>query len=53
MEDIPSAGTWASHNTFSSFYLAGVQTQPIARLRLQLIISGMLLDCKDSNCYIV
>ena len=40
MEDILSAGTWASHNTFSSFYLADVQTQPNARLRLQPIISG-------------
>ena len=53
LEDSLSAGTWASHNTFSSVYLADVQTQPNARLRPQHIISGKLLDCKDSNFYMV
>ena len=39
MDEIMQAGTWASSNTFTSFYLADVRLQPDGRYRMQPVIA--------------
>ena len=43
LEDILAAGSWASHTTFSSFYLANVRLQPDGRRRMQPVVAGKQL----------
>jgi hypothetical protein len=45
LEDILCAGSWASHTTFSSYYLADVRAQSDGRLRLHPVIAGKQTDC--------
>jgi len=40
INDILCAGTWASHSTFSSFYLADVRLQPNNKFRLHPVVAG-------------
>jgi hypothetical protein len=40
IDDILSAGTWASHSTFSSYYLADVRRQSDSRFRMHPVIAG-------------
>ena len=40
LEDILVAGSWATHTTFSSYYLADVRIQTDGRLRLAPIVAG-------------
>ena len=40
LDDILTAGSWASHNTFSSFYLADVRPQADDRFRLCPVVAG-------------
>ena len=40
IEDILSAGTWANHTTFSSYYLADVRHQSNNRFRIHPVIAG-------------
>ncbi|MEO1148735.1 MAG: hypothetical protein AAFY26_24470 [Cyanobacteria bacterium J06638_22] len=40
LEAILLAGSWASHNTFSSYYLADVVAQPDDRFRLCPVVAG-------------
>lgn len=42
-EDILLAGSWASHSTFTSFYLANIRLQPDGRRRLHPIVAGKQL----------
>ena len=43
LDDILTAGSWASHSTFSSFYLASVRLQPDGRRRLHPVVAGRQL----------
>lgn len=40
LQDILNAGTWASHTTFSSFYLADVKKQLDDRFRFPTVVAG-------------
>jgi hypothetical protein len=39
LDEILEAGTWASHNTFTSFYLADVRLQPDQKHRMHPIVA--------------
>ena len=39
VDDILQAGTWASHTTFTSFYLADVRLQPDGKYRMHPIVA--------------
>ena len=39
VEDILQAGTWASHSTFTSFYLADVRLQPDGQHRMHPVVA--------------
>ena len=39
VDEILEAGTWATHSTFTSFYLADVRLQPDRRFRMQPIVA--------------
>ena len=43
LDEILAAGSWASHTTFSSYYLASVCLQPDGRRRMQPIVAGKQL----------
>lgn len=46
IDDILCAGTWASHNTFSSFYLADVRLQGRSnKFRMHPVVAGKQLNC--------
>jgi len=44
IDDILRAGSWASHNTFSSFYLADVRQQPDNKFRFCRVVAGRQVD---------
>ena len=39
VEEILQAGTWASHSTFTSFYLADVRLQPDGQHRMHPVVA--------------
>jgi hypothetical protein len=45
MEDILCAGSWASHTTFTSFYLADVRMQGNDKFRMHPVIAGKQVGC--------
>jgi integrase len=44
LDDILQAGTWASHSTFTSFYLADVRLQPDNRHRMHPVVARKQLS---------
>jgi hypothetical protein len=44
LEDIIRAGTWASHSTFTSYYLADVKLQPDGKHRMHPVVARKQLS---------